>query len=130
MKRGCGILPQQPIPLRTLARLSGDLQQSLGVPSQVVGDGLREAQAAAHLVPDDDGAMHLAAAPDIRTTHQNVQVVRMSAGWIDSRLHSTVRRARATSRRVFGSSNQSSQMMITVAVVRRLVVTSGIPSAP
>ena len=65
-----------------------------------------------------------------RTTWTFWCVVRMSAGWIDSRLHMTVRSARATSLRVFTSSNQSSQMMITVAVVRRLVTTSGMPSAP
>ena len=45
------------------SRLAGDLEQRLSVPTQVVDNGLRKAQAAAHLVPDDDGAINLAAPP-------------------------------------------------------------------
>ena len=63
-----------------------------------------------------------------RTTRTFCCVVRMSAGCIDSRPHITVRRARATSRRLLASSNHSSQTMLRVAVVRRLVSTSGMPS--
>ena len=65
-----------------------------------------------------------------RTTWMFWWVVRTSAGWIGLPAAHDGTQGAATSRRVFVSSNQSSQTMIRVAVVRRLLITSGIPSAP
>ena len=51
MGRGRGILPQQALPLRALARLACDFQQRLGVVLQVIRHCLGQPQSAAYLIP-------------------------------------------------------------------------------
>ena len=63
VQQGRGVFPQHTLPFRALSRLTSDFQQRLGVPPQAVGHGLRQSQSATRLVPEDNGAMHLAAAP-------------------------------------------------------------------
>ena len=129
VQRGSGVLPQQPFPFRALSRRAGYLQQRLGVAPSLSAMAFDNPNPSPTLSQSTMARRTSLLRPS-RTTCTFWCVVRMSAGWTDSRLHITVRRARATSRLMLASSNQSSQMMITVAVVRRLVTTSGIPSAP